>query len=98
MRGVFPIRSHDLQADGQAALATPDRFRGRQIRLPLRRGGGVDPSKSQTLPLNIAKWFDLTRPGRYFIQATVKGGNLKDTVEKHTSNVLTIDIVEPNLR
>ena len=70
----------------------------RPDRIPCNHGGAVDPSKSLTLPLNIAKWFDLTRLGRYFIQATVKCGNLKDTVEKHTSNVFTIDIVEPNLR
>jgi hypothetical protein len=67
-------------------------------RIPCNHGGGVDRSKSQTYPLNIAKWFDFTRPGTYFIQATLKGRDLKGTAEKHTSNVLTIDIVKPNPR
>lgn len=67
-------------------------------RIGCNHGGGIKPSESMTLPLNIAEWFDLSRPGTYFIQVTLKGGNLNGTAEKHTSNVLTIDIVEPNPR
>src|SRR5258708_6110025 len=41
-RGIFPIRSHDLQADGQAALAMPDR--GNRGRTSCQRSGR-DPTQ-----------------------------------------------------
>lgn len=54
----------------------------------------IEPSKSVTLQLNIARWFDLSRPGRYFIQLAPTGVSRDKTRETQKSNVLEIKIVQ----
>ncbi|HEY2468051.1 MAG TPA: hypothetical protein VGI45_09435 [Terracidiphilus sp.] len=59
---------------------------------PCNHGGGVAPSKRATLFLNIARWFDLSSPGRYFVQVAPEGHFFDDTRQTQKSNVLEVDI------
>jgi hypothetical protein len=73
-----------------------------ELREEFRQGGGfitcvsqfLDPSKSVTLQLNLARWFDLSRPGRYFVQLAPTGVSRDGTRETQKSNVLEIRIAQ----
>ena len=55
----------------------------------------LDPSKSVTLQLNIARWFDLSRPGQYYVQIAPTGVSRDNKRETRKSNVLEIQMVRP---
>lgn len=59
---------------------------------PCAGGQAVPPFRSNTLFLNIARWFDLSTPGRYFIQAEPAWRDDKNTRHAQKSNVLEIEI------
>lgn len=54
----------------------------------------IFPSKSYRTELIISRWFDLSRPGRYFVQVAPTGVSDSNRRETEKSNVLEIQIVQ----
>jgi hypothetical protein len=81
-----------VRDDNQAVLELRDEFRQGDFITCVSQF--LDPSKSMTLQLNIAKWFDLSRPGRYFVQLAPTGVSRDGTRETQKSNVLEIRIAQ----
>jgi len=67
-------------------------FRERPDTIPCGFGAFIEPAKKYSRQVAISRWFDLSRPGRYFVQAAPAGrsGNVSETQQ---SNVLEIQIV-----
>jgi hypothetical protein len=82
--------------DSQHALLQPrDRWSKESMETaarPCGHGEGVAPSKSITLFLNIGRWFDLSRPGQYFVQVAPEVALFDHTRQTQTSNVLEVEI------
>ena len=83
-----------VRDDRQTIVKLRDELQG-----PIRTcgfGDFLEPTKSVTLSLNIARWFDLGRPGRYFIQYSPTGvgnGNVRKT---NQSNIFEMHVVQGN--
>jgi hypothetical protein len=68
-------------------LESPDK-------IPCNIGGGVGPHKKVQEVINLAKWFDLSRAGKYSVQITKTcAGNADTPREARKSNVLEIEMV-----
>jgi hypothetical protein len=81
-----------VRDENQQLLEPRDEWRPRPDTIPCGLGAMIRPSTSNSFQLNIARWFDVSRAGRYFIQMTPTASFEHDVRQTEKSNVLEIQI------
>ena len=92
-----PAAAGVILRDNQGSQLQPlEYWRETPDKIPCMIGGGAGPHQNVQESIDLARWFDLSKPGEYSIQITKTISIAADTREARKSNVLEIKVVERN--